>query len=149
MAKQKAVEESTGDDSAGKVNFIKSKTPIHSHGMTAAEIAEVRVREANGDVETIAPNKLEKIQDKYFKEDFAGYQVKMHERNFYHVAIEDRTFDQQSGKRLSFAHITTFDQVTWNSVKEADVIKSKTLEIIHDPELEPKNAPLVTIEYTK
>jgi hypothetical protein len=112
------------------------------------EKEEIRLRTANDDIETIEPNLLSQLTDEHFQKDFKDYRVKMHERQFYHVAIEDRAFNPSSGKRESYAHVTTFDKPTWANIKNSDPFKAKTTAIIHDPTIEAADAPLVTLHYT-
>lgn len=125
------------------------KEAIRAHGLTERQMNELALRKQSGEVEMIPANLAHKIQDPDFASDFAGYKIPMHERFMYHVALEHREYSRtQRNQRESVANVQVFDSVTWQSIKDTEVMRDYTREIIHNPELEEKDAPLVTLYYT-
>lgn len=127
---------------------MKKVEPIVAHGLTARMFEEIKLRKIAGDVERIPANLADKLQDKFFKEDFKDYEINMFDRRHYHVAMEVRNFDASTGSRLSVPMVQMFDEVSWKAMKASDHFKTFKSEFVHNPELEPKDAPLVTLKYT-
>lgn len=128
--------------------MAKKKEPIVTLGLTARQFEEIRQRKLSNDIEMIPGNCAGKMKDKLFNKDFENYQLPMHERNHVHVAMELRLFDNMSGQRQSVAMVQKFEENSWKAMVDSDVFKTYTSEFIHNPTLEKKNAPLVTLLYT-
>jgi hypothetical protein len=124
------------------------KEPIFAHGLSARQTQEINHRVGAGDVETIPANRSHLLQDQEFKNDYRNHVIPMHERFHYHVAMENRLYNQTNRQRESAPMIQVFDKATWEQFSVSDVFKTYTSELVHNPELEAKDAPLVTIEYT-
>lgn len=127
---------------------MAKKEPILAHGLTAPETEEIRLRMLSKDVEMIRANRAADLQDELFIQDFGNYVIPMHERKHYHVATEIRSFSRTLGARESIPSVTVVDAATWMTFKQSDVFKTYTSEILHNPELEERDAKLVTLEYT-
>lgn len=126
----------------------KKAEAIVAHGMTARQFEELKLRKLSNDIEMIPANLAAKLQDEIFAKEFGDYEIKMHERQHYHVIQEMRLFNQGTGKRDSVAAVVTYDKAMWPTVKDSDVFKDYTRELVHNPELEEKNAPMITLKYT-
>lgn len=126
----------------------KKAEPLMANGMTARQYEELKLRTLSNDVEKIPANRADRITDKLFAKDFDGYEIPQHERMHYHVAQELRLFSQADGGRQSVPSIHTYDKAMWPIIKNSDVFKAYTSEIIHNPEEEDEDAVLITLKYT-
>lgn len=128
--------------------MAKKKEPIVTLGLTRRQFDEIKQRKLSDDLEKIAGNCAGEMKDKLFNKDFENYELPMHERFHYHVAMELRLFDTMSGQRLSKAMVQKFEKNSWEAMRNSDVFKTYTSEFVHNPALEKKDAPLVTLLYT-
>ena len=128
--------------------MAKKAEALMAHGMTARMYEELKLRKLSGDVETIKANRADSLTDEMFKKDFAGLMIPQHTRFHWHVAQEMRLFNQATGKRESTPVVHCYDAAMWKMVKDTEVFKAQISEIVHNPENEAKDAPLVTLKYT-
>lgn len=116
----------------------KSKE-IRAHGMTHGELEKVRQEQIQGTVEMVPANNSDSFQDKYFEQDYKGYQIPYHETMHYHIALESRSFDPQSGERLSRPSVQVMDTATFDmmmSVKPHGGFYGRLTHILHNPKLQ-------------
>jgi hypothetical protein len=128
--------------------MAKKPEPIVAHGLTKRQFDEIKLRKLSNDLEMIPGNCASTMKDKHFKVDFADYQLPMHERLHYHVAMESRLYRSGDGERESVPMVQKFDKPSWLMMKESDTFKTYIAEFVHNPELEEKDAPLCTLKYT-
>ena len=102
----------------------------------------------NEDIEMIPANNRDSLTDKFFKKEYAEHEIKMHERGFYHIAMEHRSFDRDSGERNSFSFVNIMSVAAYNMGKKNNGFIGYTMNIIHDPLMEEKGAKIVTLNYT-
>src|SRR5262245_45423651 len=74
---------------------IMSKEVIQNHGMTHAQVEDLRIAQAQGDtIKSFTGNNAgDHIHDEVFKSLYRDYQVPYHELGHYHVAMESRQWD--------------------------------------------------------
>lgn len=123
------------------------KEATYAHGLTLRQSEEINLRKLSGDLEMIDANMADSLQDSEFKIDYAGHKIAQHERHCFHVAMELRAYNQQTRARESSPMCQIFDKATWLSFKDSDIFKSYTSEIVHNADLEDKDALLVTLSY--
>lgn len=107
-----------------------------SHGYTHAQVEEIRQMQIEKRVPMIPANNADNFQDEIFEKDFKGYQIPKHESLHYHIAIESRLFDPQTGKRLSIAIVQIYDVATYRmllNMSPYDGFHGKLTHILHDP----------------
>lgn len=105
-------------------------------GYTIGQLLEIQQRQIDKAVRLIPANNAERFQDKYFEEEYAGYEIAEHDAVHFHVALEARTFDPQTGVKLSVPHVQIFDQPTFDfmaNMKPISGFHGKLMHILHDP----------------
>lgn len=125
----------------------KSKE-IRAYGMTHGEMEKIRLATINQTVKMILANSAEDIKDKYFATDFMdGHEIPEHEKGFYHIVVESRTFDPGTGERLSIPRIQVYDTATFDhmmAMKPYNGFHGLTTHILHNPRKAVKVAPAAT-----
>lgn len=108
-----------------------------AHGLTVAQMANLRVQQEEETVEMMPCNNArpDQIKDAIFREAFSNYQIPRVESHVYVVAIESRLFDHQTGERLSIAIVDKFTAEMFEFMK-AHGWGGKTVHILHNPTLE-------------
>jgi hypothetical protein len=102
-------------------------------GRTHSEMEELRIAQVSGDIEKIKPNRVDKINDEHFKKAFSRYRIPEHEVNNYHVAMEARLFNTQTGAKISHPKVQVFDPATFARLLKTNGFHGYTTFILHDP----------------
>lgn len=114
----------------------KSKE-IRAFGLTHGDMETIRTHALHGTTPMIPANNTDTITDREFKEDFKdGFMIPAHEVEFYHVAIEEKLFDQATRERLSSARVQVFDKTTFEmliNMKPNNAFNGKSVHILHNP----------------
>ena len=106
---------------------------LQSRGMTHDQIRELGLQQAHDQVKKVKANKADQLQDPYFERDFGGHEIEAHESDLYHVVMEVRAFDQQTGAKISVAHTQNFTKQMYEEIRDTRGFEGKTVEILHDP----------------
>lgn len=108
-----------------------------AHGLTVAQMANLRVQQEEETVELMPCNNArpDQIKDAIFREAFSNYQIPRVESHIYVVAVEPRLFDHQTGERLSVATVHKFTREAYEFMKENHGFSGKVVHILHNPEL--------------
>lgn len=114
------------------------KNTVRAYGQTFGDLEKIKNNQIHGTVNMIEANnaKAEDFTDKYFREDYSGYKIPDHDKMHYHVAIEARGFNQQSGEKFSHPHVQCMDVATFNSMmamKPYDGFHGMSVHILHNP----------------
>src|SRR4051812_49073722 len=116
---------------------MENKSIKQNHGLTHEEMADLRIRQMQDEVEMVPANNAgENINDKIFKEEYADFEIPKHETHLWHVATESRLFNQTSGERLSSSTVKTYTPVAYKFNKENHGFDGMTIHVLHNPELE-------------
>ena len=110
---------------------------IQAHGQTAEFYEELQRKQHNGEVEYEPGNNVKNVTDRYLKDDLEANpdlgMVAEHERGFYHLLMEDRSFTH-TGQRLSKSFVQKYSvQQFQDTEKSHHGWLGKLVEIIHDP----------------
>ena len=94
----------------------------------------------HNEVNKIPANNATDIKDRIFKELYENYEIWEHDKDYYHVALEIRSFDKSTGERNSIARVQMFDEKNWHmqTVKSKTALAGYTTYILHDPN-KPEN----------
>jgi hypothetical protein len=118
------------------MEIVKDKTK-QAHGMTHSEMEELHQKQIHGDVEMVAANNAgDNIKDEYFKASYAEHKIPAHEKHVYHVAVESRMFDQNTGEKSSTSTVKKFGPEAFEFMKKQEAFKGQTVHILHNPALD-------------
>ncbi len=110
------------------------KKKYQAHGLTEAEMVDLQYDQNNNQVEMVPANNADEIKDKYFKQ-FEDWQIPKHEQHVYHVATEQRLFNQATGEKLSDAVVKTFTKEAFEFQKKNHGFVGQDVLILHNPTL--------------
>jgi hypothetical protein len=112
-----------------------------AHGLTHEEMQDLHYKQIQGDIQKVPANNAgDKIGDKYFKEEFADYEVPVYEKHLYHVVSEPRSFNPATGEKTSVASLKKFTKKAYEFQKVNHGFDGHTVHILHNPELEDVKA---------
>lgn len=96
---------------------------------------DLRVQQANQEVEMIPANNAHTITDEHFAE-YRNYEIKSHNSHCYHVLMEKRRFNSANGRKESKAQVTiyTVEMFRMATKMKPDAFVGYTTHILHDPE---------------
>lgn len=115
---------------------------IQSHGMTHAEVEDLRIRQMQNQVKMVPANNAgEAIKDEYFKKEYSDHKIPDHEKHIYHVAIESRTFRSSgpTAEKLSNSTVQKFTKEAFEFQKKHNAFNGQVVHILHNPELNKKH----------
>lgn len=105
-----------------------------AHGMTEDQMVDLQYAQNNNEVEFVTANNADDIKDKHFKQ-FEDWQIPVHEQHVYHVATEQRLFNQATGEKLSEPVVKTFTKEAFEFQKKNHGFVGQDVLILHNPTL--------------
>lgn len=100
---------------------------------THAQMEELRIAQVNGETEKMRANRVDKINDEHFRKEFGDYKINDYDADSYHVAMEARLFNHQTGAKISHAKVQVFDPATFKQLVANNGFHGYTTFILHDP----------------
>lgn len=100
---------------------------------THQQMEDLRIAQVSGETKMVKANRASKIQDEHFRKEFSGYEIPEYESDNYHVVMEARLFNHQTGAKLSRPKVQIFDPATFDRLIKTNGFYGHTTYIIHDP----------------
>ena len=119
----------------GHMSEEQQANRIAANGRTYKEQQELGYQQKAKTMPMVDCNnaKPEDFQDEYFKKQFANHKIGADIKHRYIVAMEVRSFNQQSGVKISQAQVQSFDEKNFEMMKKL-VLPAQTTHILHYPE---------------
>lgn len=116
-----------------------------AHGLTVGEMADLQYQQIHEpeEIEMMTGNGAgDAIKDPYFKEAYKDYELPVHEKNFYHVATEARTFAPNGAEpiRTSVMSVQKLSKEAFEFQKVHGGFAGQIVHILHKPEEEQPRA---------
>ena len=94
-----------------------NKKKHQAHGLTVGAMEDLRDTEP----EMISANMK------------SGYQIKSHEVHLVHASVENKFFDNKTGKKKSIPKVQTYYQADFERMIKERAFEGLDIEILHDP----------------
>jgi hypothetical protein len=111
-----------------------------SGNRTHAEMEILREKQVNGETGKIPANKANAINDEHFRKEYGRYMINDYDANVYHVAMEARLFNHQTGAKISRSKVQTFEPATFRQLIANNGFHGHITFILHDPTLKQTEA---------
>lgn len=89
------------------------------------------------EIQSIKPNRIDKVQDEYFKEYLKENEIQIpeHEQHMYHVLVDFRLHSQKNGTKISKTNLKKLTPQAFNQLERTDHFKGAITFLLHDPSL--------------
>lgn len=93
------------------------------------------MKQIHNEIPEIPANNAQDIKDPYFKDLYTGYMISEINKEYYHVAMEIRSFNKATGAKTSVSRVQMFDEKNWKmQTKDVETaLTGVTVHILHDP----------------
>jgi hypothetical protein len=115
----------------------KLKNVKMTRNRTHEQMEDLRMAQVTGETDKVAANKADSITDEYFRKAFGNYQINDYDADSYHVAMEARLFNHQTGAKMSVPRIQIFDVQTFKRLVDTNGFHGHTTYVLHDPTHQP------------
>lgn len=115
---------------------MKEGETLRAYGQSVEDMEKIRHDQIHHRVVMVPANNLKTLNDELFAKDYADLQIPEHDAMHYHLARENREFNQQTGQRKSKPWVSVLDTATFNALKNMkphDGFFGQTIAILHDP----------------
>jgi hypothetical protein len=109
----------------------RKMTPNRTH----EQMEDLRIAQVNNETEKMPANKARSIPDEYFRKEYENYKINEYDADSYHVAMEARLFNQQTGQKISRSRVQVFDPQTFKRLVDSNGFHGHVTYVLHDPTL--------------
>lgn len=115
----------------------KLKNVKMTRNRTHEQMEDLRIAQVTGETGKVTANKSRSIADEYFRKAYGNYQINDFDADSYHVAMEARLFNHQTGAKMSVPRVQIFDQQTFKRLVDTNGFHGHVTYVLHDPTQQP------------